>query len=1557
MDSSISWTLIEKYFRDNPNNLAAHHLDSYDDFISKGVFQIFRENNPIRFIEREEVDTATAETPSSTGKQECFIYLGGKSGTKIYFGKPIIYDDMQEDGKPSSPYVHYMYPNDARLRNMNYGITIHYDIDVEFITYNRETNEKIEHTQTFEQIYLGKFPIMVNSNLCILKGLSSEARFNMGECRNDYGGYFIVGGKEKVIVSQEKFADNMLYVRKYKQDEMYSYSCEVHSVSEDSSKPIRFTSVRIVAPTATSSNNQIVVDVPNVKMPIPLFILMRALGVISDKSIIEHCLLDLQINADMVDLFIPSIHDAQSIYDQQIALEYISQFTKRQTVSAVQDILMNYFLPHVGEDNFLDKAYYVGLMVTRVLRVFTGKDAPTNRDNFKFKRVETSGSLIYDLFREYYLQQCHSIFVKIDKEFYYHPSKYRTHFVSLIEDNLRDIFKDRIVEDGFKRAFRGNWGGSANTKRLGILQDLNRLSWFTYISHIRKINLPLDPTAKVVGPHLLHNTQWGIIDPVDTPDGGNIGLHKHMAICTSISSSTSAYPLIKWMRNNTSLKLLSECMPSIIARYTKVFVNGRWIGIVDDPIAIVENMKLFRRNGIIPISTSLSFDYSTNILYAYTDGGRLSRPIFYLEQQTDTRGRIFYKNISYNRKHVMDRIKTGNYTWSQVISGFGEKLDGLFHVKNNILYDAYELYAGPRQLDQLMEFLRTKQSVVDYMDTAEEETALIATTPSLLSKSRYYTHCEIDPSLIFGVMGNSVVYPEFNQFPRNCFSCGQSRQAVSVYHSNAHLRMDRMSTVLNYGQTPIIKSRYLEFINKEQHPYGVNTIVAIMSYTGYNVEDAILINQGAVERGLFNTTYYTTYETHESSSNVSQNNENSFFANVYEKPDVHRLKEGYDYSQLDAHGLVKENTKIDDKTVLIGQLSHNIATKGVYVDESITTKKGQLGFVDKSFISEGEEGFRIAKVRIREERIPAIGDKMASRAGQKGTIGLIIPEADMPFTSDGIKPDLIINPHALPSRMTIGQLVESLFGTACAMYGGYGDCTAFASKGSNYDTYGAMLTRIGLHHSGNRVMYNGFTGEQLHSSIFMGMTYYTRLKHMVKDKINYRGTGKRNVLTRQTNQGRSNDGGLKIGEMERDGIMANGMSYFLNESYMIRGDQYYMAVCNNTGTVAIYNTDNNLFLSPLVDGPLVFNTNLDGQPVLDSMSRFGRSFSIIRIPYALKLMIQELQVMNVQMRVITEENIEQLLNLSYRSKNLDRLMHAADLDKTVQTLVEEYKNQTLGKRNIDNTNHRQPGMQSSMNWGQKPEESKKEDAYRVDSVFDNPEASSALDVNVPFQAPFQEPVPPMAISSFQNAKPAFKIGERIELQDSDIEVWDPEHPPADPFSYITKNVQQDNPMIDAVYPDTSPAFEPPSLTESQNDNMSGPMVLRPEIVAPSQVQQAPMAPRPEMQGLTKMFDDLPTTQSKLDALASSYERIGSELRQNSADDSANEASNRRVSNKTIQIHKPDDIDDKIFDMNPMLRPIDLDSDDTQKSTTSQQGAVDNEVTNLDKDKNVRNITI
>lgn len=1255
MDDQLIQKIINKYFTDNPQWLVQHQISSYNNFMENDISRIMKEKNPIRIMKVQDPKT-------NEFKLRCNLYLGGKAGNKIYYGKPIIYD---ERGK------HYMYPNEARLRNMTYAITIHYDVDVDFFIHTDESekgqaDDTPTHTLTLEKIFLGRFPIMLRSNLCILDNLNPRVRFEMGECKNDYGGYFIIDGKEKCIVSQEKFADNMLYVRK-DINELYSAGADIRSVSEDTSKPTRTMSVRMVAPTPSLKNKQIVVIVPNVRKPVPLFIMMRALGVESDYDIIEHCLLDMEKYKTYLELFIPSIHDANKFFNQEVALKYIATFTKGKTIPHALEILSNYFLPHVGEMNFKNKAYFLGHMVREMLRVSTDVVKSTDRDSFRFKRVETPGILLGELFKEYYSLQVKHIFQKIDKEYYYKQALYQGNFIGLIEGNYNEYFAERILEQGVRKAFKGNWGAEAHTKREGVVQDLNRLSYNSAVSQLRKVNLSIDASAKITGPLLLHSSQWGIIDPVDTPDGGNVGLHKHLSLGAFITGVCSAFPIIKWLRRNGNIKLLNESSPAVLASENKIFVNGNWIGTSSSPDTLLDKLKKYRRNALLPIYSSVNWDIPNNIIYIYTDGGRLCRPVFYIDKDVP----------SYERKPIIEKVKADNFTWQQLITGFAEKTDGNFSISKCFTYgDVKSLY----QSDNI-ETLQSTQAVIEYIDVSEEESSMIAhsvedySAKTVSIHSERYTHIEIHPSLILGVMGNQVVFPENNQLPRDLFACGQMKQAVSLYHSNFPVRIDKMGVVLNNGQIPLVKSRYLEKINREQHPYGENVIVGIMCYNGYNVEDAILINEGSVKRGLFRTTYYNMYETFEEQTKVGNSQIDSRFANI-EDENVIGLKPGFDYGVLDKAGMIKENTLVDDKTVLIGKVITNLDDPEVSTDSSVFPKKGQLGYVDKTFITEGEEGKRIAKVRIRHERIPNIGDKFCSRCGQKGTIGLLVPEADMPYTDDGIRPDIIVNPHALPSRMTIGQLVETLMGKACSIYGGFGDCTAFMNKGPKHKQFGDMLRRVGLQSSGNQLLYNGLTGEQLQMDIFFGPTYYMRLKHMVKDKINYRARGPRTLLTRQTVQGRANDGGLRVGEMERDGILGHGATKFLQESMLIRGDEYFMAVCNQTGMVAIYNDNYNLFMSPYADGPIRFQGTLDDKLQIDNVSKYGRSFSVLRVPYAFKLLIQELQTMNIQMRIITDKNIDQLTSMSF-SDNIVKLMGKETTTKQLIDNVNE-----VGRKDI-----------------------------------------------------------------------------------------------------------------------------------------------------------------------------------------------------------------------------------------------------------------------------------
>ena len=1260
--NDISWNIIHQMFEDNPYLLVNHHLTSYNHFFKNGIFKIFKDNNPIRFKERIDAEAKSGMDTSSMEEKsrEILIYMGGKEGNELYFGKPVIYDDN---------YSHYMYPNEARLRNMTYGTTIHYNVDCEMIQYDEDGNKNII-SHKIEKIYLGRFPIMLHSDLCILKDLPREVRYNMGECKNDLGGYFIIQGKEKTVVTQEKFSDNMLYIKKHAALDKYLFSVEIKSVSEDPSKPIRYTSIRIVAPSESYTNLQLVVDVPNVRTPVPLFILLRALGFESDKKIIQTCLLDMEKNKRYIPLFIPSIHDANLIFTQQNALEYIALLTKRKTISGVYDILINYFLPHIGETNLLDKAYFIGFMVFKLLKVYVKAEPVTDRDNFKFKRVELSGVLIYDLFREYYLIQKQHIALNIDKLYYYHSKESASDFSSLILNNTNDIFKNRIVETGFQKAFKGNWGATPNTKRPGVIQDLNRLSWNSFMNHLRKVNLPLDASAKVVGPRLLHPSQWGIIDYLDTPDGGNIGLHKHLAIGAVATTGSSTSEFIRWIMKHFPILSLSECNDVILANYTKVIINGNWIGTINNPIENTYKLQTLKRNAVISIYTTITFSYTDNIISIYTDAGRLMRPIYYIDNIT--------KLPSFLTRYVQD-ISTDDIPWKNIVYGFDDEDKS----KGEITMEDYSKWA------------KTK-SIVEYVDADQEENMMILNlhhTNIAPFQKKFYTNIEIHPSLCLGMLGNLIPFPESNQLPRNLFSCVQSKQGVSLYSSNYVNRFDKAAVVMNEGQIPLTKTRYLNYFNRCEQPYGVNTIVAIMSLNGYNVEDSIIVNEGSIKRGLFRTSYFSTYETKEDVERGNEETYKTIFSNT-ENKNIKNLKRGADYNFLDENGLIKPETLMDDKIVMVGRFTSSVggSDDNIYSDSSILPKKGQLGIVDKVVITEGEEGYRYAKVKIREERMPNFGDKLGSRIGQKGTVGCILSEADMPYTENGLKPDLIINPHAIPSRMTIGQLYETVLSKIGCMIGGYGDCTAMLGQNADKQTISNSLTQLGFHSSGNEVMYNGMNGLQLNSDIFIGPTYYMRMKHMTKDKINYRGTGPRTVLTRQSVDGRANDGGLRIGEMERDALIGNGMSHFLSESFLKRGDEYYVAICNQTGMIAIYNEAQNIFLSPFADGPIQFASGLEKDSFgmrIKTVSRFGRSFSIVKIPYSLKLLIQELQTMNVVTRIITDDNISQLSSLSYSDtfQSTIQVDSTESLETSMKKYLEKLRISYLKDKKFDTTQH------------------------------------------------------------------------------------------------------------------------------------------------------------------------------------------------------------------------------------------------------------------------------
>jgi DNA-directed RNA polymerase II subunit RPB2 len=872
-------------------------------------------------------------------------------------------------------------------------------------------------------------------------------------------------------------------------------------------------------------------------------------------------------------------------------------------------------------------------MVFELLKVIHKDEKTTDRDNYTYKRVDTSGKLMEDLFIEYAHEMRTEVYKNIDKKFFRNKALYiDDEDIELDHYKFMDLFLDehftneRYIEEGFRKAFKGNWGAKSHTKKIGVLQALNRLTYHTFISHLRLVSLDIDVSNKLVGPHLLHGSQWGLLDPIDV--GGSVGIDKQMALMCKISNSISIHDVSSWIRTNikgddVTILYLEECSHDDIHRFTKIFINGTWIGLIENPIKFKNIFITNRRLGIIPNTISFSFHIRSKTIQIFSDGGRLIRPLFYFDESKPSYENI--KDIALSR------------TWKQCINGL--------LTDDNDNFKSIELINGKTK-----EELFTKRVIIEYIDNSEAESLYISTIlDNIINKKIHsYTHLEIHPSVIFGVMGSQVVFPENSALARNDYSCIQGRQAISIYHSNYLNRIDTAGVIINYGQKPLVKSRYTNYINGEQHPYGQNSIVAIMAHTAYNVEDSILFNEGSVKRGLFGITYYSMYETYEETTGRGKATNEKRIANPM-KYESNGIKPGYLYDKLDDRGIIKEGTIINENTIIIGKIEYSTDNPSTIKDISIAASKGHNGIVDKVYITDNEEGRRIVKVRIREERYPNIGDKFSSRCGQKGTVGTVIPECDMPFTKDGLRPDLIINPHCLPSRMTINQLIECTFGKVGVNKGNAIDCTPFINKGPKNEIIGTMLNHYGYHSTGNELLYNGMTGEQIETVFFMGPTYYTRLKHMTQDKINHRARGPRDALTRQTNHGRSKNGGLRIGDMERDCVLAHGMSSFMCDSMMNRGDSYRIAICNQSGTIAIYNRETDSLFSPMIDGPIGYE-KIDNETFVPNMiTRYGRDFSIVEVPYSFKLLMQELITMQVQMRLITSDNIESLTTLGKRT--------------------------------------------------------------------------------------------------------------------------------------------------------------------------------------------------------------------------------------------------------------------------------------------------------------------
>jgi DNA-directed RNA polymerase II subunit RPB2 len=902
-------------------------------------------------------------------------------------------------------------------------------------------------------------------------------------------------------------------------------------------------------------------------------------------------------------------------------------------------VLVNDLFPNVGY-SFKNKAMFLGHIVRKMVKVVLGASQETDRDNYMYKRVDISGFLLANLFRDYYNQFRNWVRDNIDKAYNLGPWKTSGIENIINKSNLHEIFQHRFIEDGLRKSLKGSWGKTMKENpdykdlesvKQEVVQDLNRFSYAGFISHLRRCNTPLDPTAvKLVGPHKLHPSQWGIMCPCESPDGASIGLLKNFAVMCHVTFDIAVPHILRCLDDNGMMKI-QDASVAEVKKMTKVLVNSNWVGVVDDAPTMYKLLKLLKKNALINIYTSVSWDILSSEINILTESGRCCRPTYVVDKNNDI----------IVRKHLQD-IKDKKLVWTDLLRGdlvsaddFSHNFDGYIDPKKAILK---KLGKTPKDVHEVISILEKTQASIEYSDVEETNNHLIAIDSDEVDKGgKRYTHCEIHASTMLSAVAVNTPFSDHNQAPRNIFSSGQCKQAIGVFATNYNNRIDTMTYVMNYAQRPITATRYGEYTNFNKMGNGQNLIVAIATYTGYNQEDSIIFNKTSVERGMFNLTYYKNMVDSEEEN--KKENEAIRFANpmtlIKEGKNLENIKFA-NYNKLDENGYPKVNSYIHEGDAIIGRckvkteyvedekakggIFNNKVKREVYEDRSIVADKTVSGIVDRVFVYFDEYNKKKLKIRFRKNRVVDVGDKNCSRAGQKGVCGALIPEENLPFTKDGLKPDIIINPHAFPSRMTIGHLFESVLAKYGAMKGKFMDATPF--NHNDYDSLFDMLEQdFGMERYGNELMYNGFTGEQITSEIFIGPTFYQKLKHMVQDKINYRSTGPKNITTRQPVKGRSNNGGLSLGNMEVNCLVSIGGAAYLKESMMEKSDKYQYDIDNTNGNIAITNKKNGIFRS------------YQGDDVVQS-----HDFSTLETPYAFKLLSQELMTMGLKPRIYVNDD-------------------------------------------------------------------------------------------------------------------------------------------------------------------------------------------------------------------------------------------------------------------------------------------------------------------------------
>ena len=1168
-DEETPWNIIKSYFQGKHlKQLVRHQLESYNDFVAYQIQKTISMFNPVNIRSDHDYDSV-----SKKYSLELFITF-----ENFAIQRPQIHENNGA--------TKLMFPHEARLRNFTYSSNMTVDMNIKYIIRN---GNNLESEQTFyktlSKIHIGKLPIMLKSSICVLEQYKHISSDMSGECAMDAGGYFIINGSEKTCLGQERAAENLVQCFNIsKNNSKWSWIAEIKSVPD-----FKCISPKQISLLIASKNNGfghgISLQIPRIKQPIPLFIVFRALGIISDKDICQHIVLDIKdkTNIRILHSLKGAILEANKYLTQEAALKLITAnvmytpLNMDKETGAIKkreftlEVLDTDLFPHCK--NKTQKIYFLGYMTNKLLRCSFGEEDTDDRDSYNNKRIDLTGVLLNNLFRNYFNKLVKDMQKQVIREINNGSWRSTEDYYGIINmTNIYKIVKSTTIENGLKRALAtGDFGiKHTNSNKVGVAQVLNRLTYISSLSHLRRINTPVDRSGKLIPPRKLHNSSWGMLCPAETPEGGSVGIVKNLSYMTHVTIPSNSNALYEFVE--PSINSFDKLTPSELFTGVKVFINGSWLGNAKDPIELYHTLKEKKYKGIINIYTSITFNARLKEIRLCNDPGRLTRPVL--------------------------RVKNNSLLITEKINN---------DLKNKIL-----------SWEDLLTDCRINNSIIEYIDSSEQNLSMIAMTPLELKSTKNnriynYTHCEIHPSTIFGILASCIPFPEHNQSPRNTYQCAMGKQAMGMYVTNYDNRMDKTAYVLSYPMRPLVDTRIMNLIKLNNIPSGSQVIVAIMTHSGYNQEDSILFNKGSIDRGLFQATIYHTEKDEDKKIHGDEE--------IRCRPDPSKTKgmKFGNYDKINNDGVINENTLIENRDIIISKIipikearnDHTKLTK--YQDDSRIYRTNEECYVDKNYIERNGDGYNFCKVRVRSVRKPVIGDKFSSRHGQKGTIGNIIPEEDMPFTDTGVKPDIIINPHAIPSRMTIAQLKETLLGKVLLELGLFGDGTSFG----NYEIKDIckQLQDVGYQSKGDELLYNGLTGEQIETSVFVGPCFYQRLKHMVADKQHSRSIGPMVNLTRQPAEGRSRDGGLRYGEMERDCMCSHGAAAFNKGRLYNASDAYAVHVCKCCGMIAAYNDKMHIHYCKTCDNRI--------------------DFAYVEIPYACKLMFQELITMNIAPRIMT----------------------------------------------------------------------------------------------------------------------------------------------------------------------------------------------------------------------------------------------------------------------------------------------------------------------------------